>query len=82
LLGVQRLHWGIHYKKSRGVVMLHSFIDSLVESHALWLIWAAAGVLFLALCVVIASAIRSESEEPFYSAAPRRNDDNEMIVRS
>jgi hypothetical protein len=60
--------------------MFHSLVSSLAEFNAFWLIWAAVGVLFLAVCIVVASAIRSEAEEPFYSAAPRRADDRKLII--
>jgi hypothetical protein len=60
--------------------MLQSFLHSLVESNALWLIWAAAGVLFLALCIVLASVMLRESDEPLYTASPRQNDDGKVTV--
>ncbi|SAK67609.1 hypothetical protein AWB79_03446 [Caballeronia hypogeia] len=60
--------------------MLQSFLHSLVESNALWLIWAAVGVLILALCIVFASVVMRDSEEPLYRAASRRDDDGKMIV--
>lgn len=60
--------------------MFHSFLHSLVESNALWLIWAAAGVLILALCVVFASVVLGDSDEPLYRAASREDDDRKMIV--
>ena len=60
--------------------MLHSFLHSLIESNALWLIWAAVGVLILALCIVFASVVLGDSDEPLYRAASRRNDDSKMTV--
>ncbi|SAK56136.1 hypothetical protein [Caballeronia ptereochthonis] len=60
--------------------MFHSFLHSLIESNALWLIWAAVGVLILALCIVFASVMLGDSEEPLYSGPSRRNDDGKMIV--
>ncbi|MDR5811634.1 hypothetical protein [Caballeronia sp. LZ019] len=62
--------------------MLHSFLHSLVESNALWLIWAAVGVLILGFCIVFASAVLGDSDEPLYRAASatRRDDDGPMIV--
>ena len=60
--------------------MFQSFLHSLIESNALWLIWAAVGVLILALCIVFASVVLADSEEPLYRAASRRNDDGKMIV--
>ncbi|WP_250464737.1 hypothetical protein [Caballeronia sp. GAFFF2] len=69
-----------HYKKSRGVVMFLSFFHSLIESNALWLIWAAVGVVFLGLCIVFASVLLGETDEPLYRAAPRDSDSGKMIV--
>jgi hypothetical protein len=60
--------------------MLHSFLHSLVESNTLWLIWAALGVLVLALCIVFASVMQGDADEPFYSARQPRDDDGKMIV--
>lgn len=60
--------------------MLQSFLHSLVESNALWLIWAAVGVLILALCIVFASVLLSDSDEPLYRAAPRRDDDTKITI--
>ncbi|SAK62273.1 hypothetical protein AWB78_02059 [Caballeronia calidae] len=60
--------------------MLQSFLHSLVESNALWLIWAAVGVLILALCIVFASVVLGDSEEPLYRAASRRRDDSKMTI--
>ncbi|SAK63291.1 hypothetical protein AWB77_02258 [Caballeronia fortuita] len=60
--------------------MFQSFVHSLVESNALWLIWAAVGVLILALCIVFASVVLSDSDEPLYRAASRRDDDGKMTV--
>ncbi|MDR5742772.1 hypothetical protein QCE73_06330 [Caballeronia sp. LZ029] len=60
--------------------MLQSFFHSLVESNALWLIWAAVGVLILALCIVFASVLLSDSDEPLYRAAPRRDDDAKITI--
>jgi signal peptidase I len=60
--------------------MLHSFLHSLIESNALWLIWAAVGVLILGFCIVFASVVLGDSDEPLYRAASRRDDDGEMIV--
>jgi hypothetical protein len=60
--------------------MLQTFLHSLVESNALWLLWAAAGVMFLALCIVLASVMLRETDEPLYTATPRSNDDGEITV--
>lgn len=60
--------------------MFQSFLHSLVESNALWLIWAAVGVLILALCIVFSSVMLGDSEEPLYQAASRRDDEGEMTV--
>jgi signal peptidase I len=66
--------------------MLQSFLHSLVESNALWLIWAAVGVAILGFCIVFASVVLGDSEEPLYRAASasRRkgdgNGDGQMIV--
>ncbi|MFM0521427.1 MULTISPECIES: hypothetical protein [Caballeronia] len=60
--------------------MLQSFLHSLVESNALWLIWAAVGVLILALCIVFASVLLTDSDEPLYRAAPRRDDDAKITI--
>ncbi|MFM0320955.1 hypothetical protein [Caballeronia glebae] len=60
--------------------MLQSFLHSLVESNALWLIWAAVGVLILALCIVFSSVVLRDSDEPLYRAASRRNDDGKMTI--
>ncbi|SAK75977.1 hypothetical protein AWB81_03609 [Caballeronia arationis] len=60
--------------------MFHTLASSFVEFNAFWLIWAAAGVLFLAVCIVIASAITSEQEEPFERAAPRSDNKRKIIV--
>ncbi|VXB92995.1 conserved hypothetical protein [Burkholderia sp. 8Y] len=67
--------------------MLLSFLHSLVESNALWLIWAAVGVLILGFCivfasVVFASVVLGDSDEPLYRAASasRRDDDGQMMV--
>jgi signal peptidase I len=60
--------------------MLLSFLHSLIESNALWLIWAAVGVLILALCIVFASVVLSDSDEPLYKAASRRDDDRTLPV--
>jgi hypothetical protein len=60
--------------------MLQSFLHSLAESNALWLIWAAFGVLFMALCIVLASVMLRESDEPLYSPSPAKDDDGKMIV--
>ncbi|KIG10482.1 MULTISPECIES: hypothetical protein [Caballeronia] len=62
--------------------MLQSFLHSLVESNALWLIWAAVGVLILGFCILFASVVLGDSDEPLYHAGPasRRDDDGSMIV--
>jgi HAMP domain-containing protein len=60
--------------------MLQSFLHSLIESNALWLIWAAVGVLILGFCILFASVLLGESEEPLYRAASRRDDDSKMTV--
>lgn len=62
--------------------MLQSFLHSLVESNALWLIWAAVGVLILGFCVLFSSVVLGDSDEPLYRAASatRRDDDGSMIV--
>ena len=60
--------------------MLQSFLHSLIESNALWLIWAAVGVLILALCIVFASVVLGDADEPLYRAASRRDNDSKMIV--
>lgn len=60
--------------------MLHSFLHSLVESNALWLFWAAIGVAFLGFCIVFASAVLGDADEPLYRAAPHEDDDGKMIV--
>jgi hypothetical protein len=60
--------------------MLQSFLHSLAESNALWLIWAALGVLVLALCIVVASVMLRESDEPLYVAARGESDKGKMIV--
>jgi hypothetical protein len=60
--------------------MFQSFLHSLVESNALWLIWAAAGVMFLALCIVLASVMLRETDEPLYAATPRQDDNGKMTV--
>jgi len=62
--------------------MLQSFLHSLAESNALWLIWAAVGVLILGFCILFASVVLGDSDEPLYNAASatRRDDDGSMIV--
>lgn len=55
--------------------MFHSFLHSLVESNALWLIWAAVGVLILAVCIVFASVVLRDSDEPLYESVARPDDD-------
>jgi hypothetical protein len=55
--------------------MFHSFLHSLVESNALWLIWAAVGVLILALCIVFSSVVLRDSDEPLYEAVSRPDND-------
>jgi hypothetical protein len=62
--------------------MFHSFLHALVESNALWLIWAAVGVLILGFCIVFSSVVLGDSDEPLYRAASgsRRDDDGPMIV--
>jgi type IV secretory pathway component VirB8 len=80
LLPEKRFHGKQHYKNRAGVVMFHTLVSSLVEFNAFWLIWAAVGVLILAACIVIASAITSETTEPYFSAARRSDDERKMIV--
>ncbi|SAL62729.1 hypothetical protein AWB71_03581 [Caballeronia peredens] len=60
--------------------MFQSFVHSLIESNALWLIWAALGVLILAVCIVFSSVVLGDSEEPLYSGPSRRDDDSKMTV--
>ncbi len=60
--------------------MLQSFLHSIVESNALWLIWAALGVLVLSLCIVFASVMMHESDEPLGRVTHEPADDGKMIV--
>jgi hypothetical protein len=61
--------------------MIDSFVSSQPEFNAFWLIWAAVGVVILAVCIAIASSLYSESDEPFYSASNRADDDRDMLAR-
>jgi hypothetical protein len=60
--------------------MFQSLFDSFAGFHAFWLIWAAAGLCVLAICIVVASALVNESDEPFVHAARRSDDEPEIIV--
>ncbi|KND61891.1 hypothetical protein BVER_05957c [Candidatus Burkholderia verschuerenii] len=60
--------------------MFHSFLHTLVESNALWLIWAALGLMVLALCIVFASVVLRESDDPLYGATQQQDDDSKLIV--
>jgi hypothetical protein len=70
---------GIHYKNRAGSPMIHSFLHTLVESNALWLIWAALGLMVLALCIVFASVVLRESDDLPYGAASRPDDDKLIV---
>jgi hypothetical protein len=59
--------------------MIHSFLHTLVESNALWLIWAALGLMVLALCIVFASVVLRESDDLPYGAASRPDDDKLIV---
>jgi hypothetical protein len=60
--------------------MLHSFLHSLADSQALWFIWAALGLLVLALCIVFASVVFRESDDALYGAPQRPDDESKLIV--
>jgi hypothetical protein len=60
--------------------MFYSFLHSLAESNALWLIWAACGVMVLALSMVLASVMLRESDEPLYVPARAEDEKGKMIV--
>lgn len=60
--------------------MFHTLMSSLVEFSAFWLIWSAVGLLFLAVCIVVASAITSDPEEPLHGATQAADEERKMIV--
>jgi hypothetical protein len=60
--------------------MFQSLSTALAGFHAFWLIWAAAGLGILAICILVSSALVDESDEPFVHSTQRAEDEPEVIA--